>query len=229
MRIAPYELTGETIMTQLCVIVGMGEGNGMAIARRFAREGFAIVMIARNETKLKGYQTTLQQDGVTSDYFLADAGDEATLRTAFADIQTQLGTPQVVIYNAAVPRMESVLQTQYETLVNDFRANVAGAIACVQAVLPAMQMQQQGTILFTGGGFSIYPHPDFVSLSIGKAGIRILANTLHAALKDSPIKVGTITICGTVNGDDPKYSSDRIAEEYWQFHAADKGEYEVMY
>lgn len=216
-------------MAELCVIVGMGEGNGMAIARRFAQAGFVIVMIARNEAKLKGYQTRLQQDGITSDYFLADAGDEAALKAAFADLQTRLGTPSVLIYNAAVPRMENVLQTQSETLVNDFCANVAGAIACVQAVLPAMQTQQRGTILFTGGGFSMYPHPDFVSLSIGKAGIRILANTLHAALKDSPIKVGTVTICGTVNGDDPKYSSDRIAEEYWKLHAAENETYEIIY
>ncbi len=216
-------------MAELCVIVGMGEGNGMAIARRFAKEGFAIAMIARNEQKLQGYQATLQAEGIPSHYFLADAGDEAALTTACAALQTQLGTPSVLVYNAAVPRMESVLQTGYETLVSDFRANVAGAIVCVQALLPAMQAQQKGTILFTGGGFSMYPHPDFVSLSIGKAGIRVLANTLHAALKDSPIKVGTITICGTVNGGDPQYTSDRIAEEYWKLHIAEHADYEVVY
>lgn len=216
-------------MTELCVIVGMGEGNGMAIARKFASAGFAIAMIARNEEKLKGYQSSLQLEDITSHYFLADAGDGAALKAAFAAIQTQIGTPKVLVYNAAVPRMESVLQTEAETLVNDFRANIAGAIACVQAVLPAMQAQQKGTLLFTGGGFALYPDPDFVSLSLGKAGIRVLANTLHAALKDSPIKVGTVTICGTVNGDDPKYSSERIADKYWQFHIADNSEYEIVY
>jgi len=216
-------------MTDLCVIVGMGEGNGMAIARRFAREGFAIAMLARNEQKLQDYQTTLQAEGMTSHYYLADAGDEAALTTAFTSIQSQWGTPAVLIYNAAVPRMENILQTAYDTLVSDFRANVAGAMGSVQAVLPAMQQQQRGTILLTGGGFALYPQPDFVSLSIGKAGIRVLANTLHAALKDSPIKVGTVTICGTVNGDDPKYSSDRIAEEYWKLHSAENAEYEVVY
>ncbi|PSN16068.1 short-chain dehydrogenase [filamentous cyanobacterium CCT1] len=216
-------------MPELCVIVGMGEGNGMAIARKFASEGFAIAMVARNEEKLKGYQSTLQSEGITSHYFLADAGDEAALKAAMEAIQTQLGTPEVLVYNAAVPRMESVLQTEVETLASDFRANVAGAIACVQAVLPAMQAQQKGTLLFTGGGFALYPDPNFVSLSLGKAGIRVLANTLHTALKDSPIKVGTVTICGTVNGEDPKYSSDRIAEEYWQLHTADNSEYETIY
>ncbi|MBD1915640.1 MULTISPECIES: SDR family NAD(P)-dependent oxidoreductase [Cyanophyceae] len=216
-------------MAELCVIVGMGEGNGMAIARRFASEGFAIAMIARNEDKLKGYQATLETEGITAHYFLADAGDEAALTAAFESLQTQLGTPEVLIYNAAVPRMESVLQTSYDTLVNDFRANVAGAIACVQAILPAMQTEQKGTLLFTGGGFALYPDPNFVSLSLGKAGIRVLANTLHAALKDSPIKVGTVTICGTVNGDDPKYNSDLIAEEYWKLHIAENGDYETLY
>lgn len=216
-------------MQKFCVIVGMGEGNGMAIARRFASEGFAIAMVARNEDKLRDYQATLETEGITAHYFLADAGDEAALTAAFAAIQAQLGTPEVLIYNAAVPRMESVLQTSYNTLVNDFKANVAGAIACVQAVLPAMQAQQAGTLLFTGGGFALYPDPNFVSLSLGKAGIRVLASTLHAALKDSPVKVGTVTICGTVNGDDPKYSSDLIAEEYWKLHVADNGEYETVY
>ncbi|MBW4483870.1 MAG: SDR family NAD(P)-dependent oxidoreductase [Tildeniella torsiva UHER 1998/13D] len=216
-------------MADVCVIVGMGEGNGMAIARRFASEGFTIAMVARNEDKLKGYQSTLQIEGIISHYYLADAGDDAALMTAFEAIQTQLGTPGVLVYNAAVPRMESVLQTSYDTLVNDFKANVAGAIACVQAILPAMQAQQKGTLLFTGGGFALYPDPNFVSLSLGKAGIRVLASTLHAALKDSPIKVGTVTICGTVNGDDPKYSSDRIAEEYWKLHIAENGEYETIY
>jgi short-subunit dehydrogenase len=216
-------------MANLCVIVGMGEGNGMAIARRFAGAGFEIVMLARNEQRLQGYQSTLQSEGITSYYFLADAGDEANLTSTFATIQNQLGIPAVLIYNTAVPRMENILQTTYDTLVNDFRANVAGVMVCVQSVLPAMEQQQRGTILLTGGGFSLYPQPDFVSLSIGKAGIRVLANTLHAALQNSPIKVGTVTICGTVNGDDPKYSSDRIAEEYWKLHSAENAEYEVVY
>lgn len=216
-------------MAHVCVIVGMGEGNGMAIARKFASEGFTIAMVARNEDKLKGYQATLQTEGITAYYFLADAGDDAALAVAFEQVQAQLGTPEVLVYNAAVPRMESVLQTSYDTLVNDFKANVAGAIACVQAILPAMEAQQKGTVLFTGGRFALYPDPNFVSLSLGKAGIRVLASTLHTALKDSPIKVGTVTICGTVNGDDPKYSSDRIAAEYWKLHMAENGEYEIIY
>jgi len=217
------------MMVQIFVIVGMGEGNGMAIARRFAKAGFVIAMIARNEAKLQGYQQALNAEGIASHYFLADAGDRVALETAFAAIRDQLGDPSVLVYNAAVPRMQNVLSESFETLVSDFKANVAGALVAVQAVVPAMQAHNQGTILLTGGGFALYPQPDFVSLGIGKAGIRSLANVLAIALKETNIRVGTITICGTVGGSDPKYSPDLIAEQFWAFHTAKTPDFEVVY
>jgi len=216
-------------MADILAIVGMGEGNGMAIARRFGKEGFAIAMMARNEAKLQGYQSTLAAAGIESHSFLADAGDREAIVAAFAAIREGLGDPTVLVYNAAVPRMQNVLETTYEMLVSDFQANVAGALAATQAVLPAMQAQQQGVILFTGGGFALSPHPDFASLAIGKAGIRSLALTLGAALKDQGIRVGTLTICGTVDATDPKYSPDCIAEEYWKFYATPTDAIEVVY
>lgn len=216
-------------MTSLLIIVGMGEGNGLAIARRFAKEGFAIAMIARNQNKLQEYREQLQGSGYEVYDFVADAGDEASLKSAFVSIQEQLGNPDVLVYNAAVPRMENVLNTSFETLVNDFKVNVAGALVATQAVIPAMQAQGKGTILLTGGGFALYPSPDFASLSIGKAGIRSLANTLAGALKSQNIRVGTITICGTVDAADPKYSPDRIADKYWEFYTIQDSETEVVY
>lgn len=217
-------------MTKLIAIVGMGEGNGMAIARRFGQAGFTIAMIARNEAKLQKYQSDLQTDGLEANYFIADAGDQAALAAAFAALQTQLGTPEVMVYNAAVPRMQSILETSFDALVSDFQANVAGALVATRAVLPGMQQaSEKGTIIFTGGGFALYPQPDFGSLSIGKAGIRSLAHTLAAALKPDGIRVGTVTICGTVDPADAKYSPAAIADQYWQFYANPQSDPEIIY
>lgn len=202
----------------------------MAIARRFAKEGFEIAMVARNDSKLQGYQTKLQSEGFTAHYFVADAGDKTAMETAFSALQQQLGTPTVLVYNAAVPRMQNVLETTFEDLVGDFQANVAGALVAVKAVLPGMQTApEKGTILFTGGGFALYPQPDFASLSIGKAGIRSLATTLGMALQPQGIKVGTVTICGTVDEADEKYNPAAIAEHYWAFHTNPQTEFEVIY
>lgn len=217
-------------MTQVMAIVGMGAGNGMAIARRFAKEGFEIAMMARSETKLKNYQAILQDEGFAAHYFVADAGEQSSVHSAFKTLQQQLGIPKVLLYNAAVPRMESVLTTTVDALISDFKVNVAGAVAAVQAVLPGMQSAHtEGAILLTGGGFALYPQPDFASLSIGKAGLRSLASILSVVLQPAGIKIGTITICGTVDEADPKYNSTAIAEEYWKFYATPQANFEVIY
>lgn len=218
-------------MKPLLVIVGMGEGNGLAIARRFAKEGFRIAMLARNEAKLRGYQQTLETEGFTARYFLADAGDKNAIITAFTAIDEQMGVPDVLVYNAAVLRIESVLETSFDSLVSDFQTNVAGALLAAQRFVAGLQKAQKtGTLLLTGGGFALYPQPEFASLAIGKAGIRSLAITLGMALKPNGITVGTITICGTVV-DDPnsKYNPMAIAEEYWKFYAHPPSEFEVVY
>lgn len=216
-------------MTKLFAIVGMGDGMGLAIARRFAREGFAIAMIARNAAKLQTCKTTLQAEGYEAHDFVADAGEETSLQSAFTLIQTQLGNPEVLVYNAATPKMATILNETMDTLAIDFKINVAGALAAAKAVLTAMQAKGQGTILLTGGGFAMYPSPDFGSLSLGKAGVRSLAKMLAEALKTDGIRVGTITICGIVNFDDDKYNPDRIAENYWDFHINPASDSEIIY
>lgn len=216
-------------MNPVVAIVGMGEGIALGVARRFAREGFTVAMCARSEDKLQQFQQTLQSEGYNAHYFIADAGNEASLTTAFALMRETLGHPEVLIYNAAVAKMENVLHETAESLTNDFKVNVVGALVSVQQTLPAMQARQQGTILFTGGGFALYPSPDFASLSIGKAGIRSLGKMLGEALKDQGIRVGVITVAGVVSPDHAKYNPESIAENYWAFHSTPQAEVEIIY
>jgi short-subunit dehydrogenase len=216
-------------MKPVVAIAGMGEGIALAIARRFGREGFAIAMLARNEKKLQYFQQSLEAEGYEAQYFIADAGNETSLESAFASIRETLGNPEVLIYNAAVAKMENILNETVDSLTNDFKINVAGALAAVKAVLPAMRAQGKGTILFTGGGFALYPNPEFGSLSIGKAGIRSLGKMLGEALKSDGIRSGMITVAGTVSPDDLKYNPEGIAENYWAFHTAQEPDIEVIY
>lgn len=223
------QFLSEGVMKKVFVIVGMGDGNGLAISRRFAKEGFAIGMIARNESKLQGFKNTLQAEGYEADYFTADAGSETSLKSAFASVRSTLGNPDVLVYNAAAPTFKNVLDETWENLTNDFQVNVVGALIATQEVLPAMREQKKGTILLTGGGFALAPSPEFASLSLGKAGIRSLAKMLSEALKNEGIRVGTVTICGLVSQTDPKYNPESIAEKYWAFHTATESEAEIVY
>jgi len=128
---------------------------------------------------------------------------------------------QVLVYNAYAATMADPGPSALtpETLLADFAVNVAGALAAVRAVLPGMRAAGRGNILFTGGGLAL--DPTFwlpaASLAIGKAGLRSLAQTLHAELAPENIHAGTVTIAGMV-APGTAFDPDRIAEAFWHLH-----------
>lgn len=215
---------------KVCAIVGFGSGVSMGVAKVFGQEGYALALIARNPGKLIDNAQVLKADDYTVQTFAADAGDEASLIEAFSQIRTELGDPEVLIYNAATFTPGKPSSIASEGLIADFRVNVAGALVAVQQVIPAMKAKGKGSILFTGGGLALQPLADAASLSIGKAGIRSLAFTLAQELKENGIHVGTVTICGTVQPGS-HFDPDLIAQTYLALHKQTLGalETEIIY
>ncbi len=82
---------------KVAVILGVGPGLGAAIARRFARAGFTVALMARNAEKLTTIQTQIEQDGGTALSISTDATDPASVTAAFTQVK-QLGNPEVFVY-----------------------------------------------------------------------------------------------------------------------------------
>ena len=206
----------------VCAIMGFGTGVSLGVARAFGKEGYTLALLARNPAKLDTNCQELLQAGYTVQPFAADAGSHESLLAAFAQIRTQLGDPEVLVYNAAalVPGKPSALS--FEQLVADFQVNVAGALVAAQEVLPAMRSRGNGTLLFTGGGLALEPYADLSSLAIGKAGIRSLAFSLAQELANTGIRVGTVTICGIVKPG-THFDPDTIAQSYLALHKQTPG------
>jgi NADP-dependent 3-hydroxy acid dehydrogenase YdfG len=207
------------------VIVGMGPGVSAAVARRFGREGFKVVAIARRADALKEQTDALAAAGVTAQGYTADASDPASLHDALTRVAAEHGAPSVLVYNAAGVRYKPMAQLSADELNADLRISIGGALAAAQAVLPSMREQAAGTILFTGGGFAFEPMAALASLGVGKAGIRNLAFSLFADLKDAGIHAATVTIGGMVKAG-TAFDPDKIAEAYWALHVQPKSSFE---
>ena len=102
-------------------------------------------------------------------------------------------------YNAASPRKATLSEQPRDSFNDDLAVNIGGALVAAQAVAPKMEEQKSGAILLTGGGFAFAPSPDFLSVSIGKAGIRALAYGLFEPFRDKGIHVATVTVCTFVS------------------------------
>ncbi|MCB0214170.1 MAG: SDR family NAD(P)-dependent oxidoreductase [Anaerolineae bacterium] len=210
---------------KICVVVGVGPGIGLAVAKRFGREGFDLALIARRAEALAQYVADLEASGLTARAFSADAADFDTLVQAFDQIKEQLGPPTVLVYNAALIKPETPSALPVDNLMMTFRVSVAAALVCAQQVIPEMKAQKSGTILFTGGGLALSPHPQYSSLAASKAALRNLTYSLGAELEADGIQVATVTIAGFVQPG-THFDPDRIAEEYWRLHSQPPGERE---
>lgn len=210
----------------VCAVVGVGPGVGLAVARRFAQAGYTLALSARNPDKLAGFVNEFAD----AHAFPADAGDPESLRAAFEQIQTQLGRVDVLVYNIGI--MVEALPSQIDPVqvMTEFQINVLGALVCAQQVIPGMRDRRSGTILITGGGLALYPTPQYASLALDKAALRNLTFSLAAELAPANIQVGMVTIAGLVAPNTP-FDPDRIAEAYWQLHTepADQSEHEIIF
>jgi NAD(P)-dependent dehydrogenase (short-subunit alcohol dehydrogenase family) len=81
----------------VCVVVGVGPGNGAAFARRFAAEGYAVALLARSSGLTSGLASELP----LARAYACDVGDLAAVEQTFESINSDLGSVDVLIYNAA--------------------------------------------------------------------------------------------------------------------------------
>jgi short-subunit dehydrogenase len=201
----------------VCTIVGVGPGLGVSLARRFGREGFRVALLARKRMALESFSQELSREGIESATFTVDASDADDVKRVIAQVERQLGATEVLVYNAAVLRQGLPSQLSPDTLVEEFKVNVVGAAAAVQAALPSMRSNRRGTILLSGGGLALEPSPLYASLAIGKAGIRSLALSFAEELRPEGIHVSTVTICGLIQPGTP-FAPDKLADRYWALH-----------
>ncbi|WP_061295396.1 SDR family NAD(P)-dependent oxidoreductase [Herbidospora cretacea] len=206
------------------VVIGAGPGIGQAVARRFAREGYALTLITRSERTLRAAAEAV---GAPST-LVADSTDEEALRRALDEAADRHGLPDVVVYNAAIVRTDGPGDLSVEEHKNAWAVNVVGALVAAAHVAPAMAERGSGTFLVTSG--MPKPDPRRVSLSLGKAGVRALVTLLDAEWGGRGVHFASVTVAGAV-APGGAFDPDDIAGHYWRLHTQPRGEWqgEVLY
>ncbi len=197
------------------IIIGAGLGIGAAVAEKFGLEKFKVWLISRTAKNGQKLIKKLSEPGVTAFFEVGYASNLAELQQALLKLSAKLGEVDVLVYNAAALKSKDILLESGEQLTKDFCNNVAAALESTKALFTNLK-KSRGIILIIGGGLATHPHPQYGSLSIGKAGLRSLALQLHERLKDDLIYVGLLTITQSVTPSNPVYSPAAIAEQFWK-------------
>lgn len=207
----------------IALIAGAGPGIGRATALRFAREGFRVVVLAKPGETAEALQREIQGRG--SLVLGVDVADRPALRDALARIGSGLGFPTVLVWNASHGHPGSITRSEDAVLMADLEANLLAPLDAVRWALPAMQAAGRGCVLITGGGLGLDPKPSLASSSLGKALQRHLALLLDGELRETGIRVATLTICGFVQPGTP-LSPELVADALWGLQAQETDAWE---
>ena len=215
-------------MKKTIIVIGAGKGLGFGVAKKFADEGYKVILVARNREFLQKMSDELKSKGGDIHYKTADTSEDIEYMKVLEEIKHEHGVPDVVVYNVGITSPDPKDLTT-EELIRHFKTDVAGAWTTVKAFIDDEFVTKKGAIIFTGGGLALYPADGFIPLSIDKAALRSLAYILNNKYKEKGIFIGTVTICGSINGN-AYFSADNIAEVYWQMNEKrDKVEYAYEY
>jgi short-subunit dehydrogenase len=214
-------------MKKTIIIVGAGKGLGNAIARKFGKNDFRVILIARSEAALKEYEEEFTKEGIEVFTHAADAAKPETLTTAFNNVKAKFGIPDVLVYNVGITGLDVPGTVNSEKLMHHYQIDVASAYHSVQQVVSEEFGKKNGVIILTGGGLALNPYAGYTPLSLDKAALRAMAILLNAELKDKGIFVGTVTIAGAIEPN-THFAPELIAEKYWDLYIQ-RQELEVVY
>ncbi len=202
-------------MTKNMVIVGAGPGLGQAIAERFARAGYAIGLIARDEPVLTELDSQLSASGAKVVTARADVTDPGQLQGALESCATALGTPDVVVSNTSM--FVEATPTNVDPAIFELTWRVAclGSLIALQQVIPGMRKQGSGVFLMPGTPLALKPWPPGAALGAAKAAARSLVMNAGVELAPENIHAAVITIDGVIKaGTD--FDPELIAERFFE-------------
>jgi NAD(P)-dependent dehydrogenase (short-subunit alcohol dehydrogenase family) len=179
----------------VCVVAGVGPGNGAAFARRFAGEGYAVALLARS-TDLIAQLASGLPDART---YACDVTDAASVSRVFDAIRRDLGEPEVLVYNAGSGVWGSVEEATAADFEYAWRVNALGGLLASKQVIPAMKRAGRGSIVFVGATASRKGGPRSAAFSSAKGAQRSLAESMARALWPAGIHVALIVVDGVVD------------------------------
>lgn len=179
----------------VCVIVGVGPGNGAAIASRFAKAGYHLALIARTSTLIK----QLAAEFVNATAYECDISNSDSIQQTFKQIKENLGDIDVVVYNAGSGSWGNILEIKPEEFESNWRVNAFGLMIVSQQVVPMMKKRGLGSIIVIGATSSRRGGVKTAAFAPAKAAQRSFAESMAKYLWPFGIHVALVIIDGIID------------------------------
>jgi NAD(P)-dependent dehydrogenase (short-subunit alcohol dehydrogenase family) len=217
---------------KVCVVVGVGEGLGMALALRFAA-GYKVALVARSAEVIGKTAAEIKSAGGVGLPIQSDATIEADIATAYERIKRELGPVEIMIYNGGRRPMGRLMDTTPQVFEETWRVHTLGAFLWSRQVVPEMLARGSGAILITGATAGVRPWPTSAGFAPAKFAVRGLAEVMSRDLHPQGIHVAYVNVDGGIDmpllrkfrpdsKDEDLLKPSAIADAFWYLAHQDR-------
>lgn len=121
---------------KVVVVTGAGSGIGEATAKRFAREGASVVLVGRNEEKLKKVHAQLEGEGHL--VRAADVADLSDVEALFKEVASHFGRLDVLVNNAGIVKSGKVTELEVQDWKELMSVDLDGVFYCTRSAMSAL-------------------------------------------------------------------------------------------
>lgn len=170
------------------LITGAGTGMGLAAAKWFSENGHKVIMVARNEERLKSEADKL----VNASYIASDLSKESDLEALVATVEVGFSDLDMVFLNAGIATNYQLLQNEnaYETSKLEMNTNYHSMVYLTHKLTPILAKKPEAALVVTTSGVAFVPdllHPTYSATKAAMhnyiMGLRLVMERQHPAVE----------------------------------------------
>jgi len=180
-----------TSITKVALITGAARGIGLATAKRFLAEGWAVALIDVEDAQLREAAASLA-DPVNVLALHCDVSDAAAVHGAMARINERFGRLDALVNNAGVAVFKPILETADDEWDRVLAVNLTGPFLCIKAAVPLMREHGGGAIVNITSISGLRASTLRVAYGTSKAGLAHLTKQAAVELASLGIRVNAV-------------------------------------
>jgi len=181
-------------MSKIVFITGASSGIGAACARKFAKEGYTLLLNARSVDKLQALKTELENTYHVDILLLPfDVRDREAAAKALASLPELYQAIDVLVNNAGLALgMDKEYEGSEENYDMMIETNITALLMITRLVVPSMVKREKGHIINIGSVAGDVAYPGGSVYCATKAAVKVLSDGLRMDLVDTPLRVTNV-------------------------------------
>lgn len=168
------------------IVTGASSGIGAGIAKRLAREGCAVALVARREDRLEAVADDCESETLVVP---TDVTDPAAVERMVERVETELGTIDLLVNNAGIARGGPVESAELSELHDTVRVNLEGVMTVTHATLPSLLAGDGGELVTVSSLSARYPQEGASAYTASKFGVNGFMRSVRKEMADEQVRV----------------------------------------